>query len=146
MILLGGSFWQKDSLITHILFELCLLWYLAQSTFFLDTLYNLMSIFRWCLPNNSKRNIALKDQIVVNSSYYLNLFVQHLRSLIFRVLKFVTFIQKIILFRSRPHFCLDLKSSVDIQFFLTNSWIHNLNKWLTRFYLLNLKMFVHNQK
>ena len=25
------SFWQKDSLITHILFELCLLWYLAQS-------------------------------------------------------------------------------------------------------------------
>ena len=36
---MGESFWQKDSLITHILFELCLLWYLAQSTFILDTLY-----------------------------------------------------------------------------------------------------------
>ena len=35
----GGSFWQKDSWIIQILFELCLLWYLAQSTFFLDTLY-----------------------------------------------------------------------------------------------------------
>ena len=32
------SFWQKDRLITQILFELCLLWYLAQSTLFLDTL------------------------------------------------------------------------------------------------------------
>ena len=28
---IGGSFEQKDSLITHILFELCLFWYLAQS-------------------------------------------------------------------------------------------------------------------
>ena len=35
----GESSWQKDSLITHILFDLCLLWYLAQSTFFRDTLY-----------------------------------------------------------------------------------------------------------
>ena len=33
------SFWQKDSLITHILFELCLFRYLAQSTFFWYTLY-----------------------------------------------------------------------------------------------------------
>ena len=31
---MGGSFWQKDSLITLILFELCLFTYLAQSTFF----------------------------------------------------------------------------------------------------------------
>ena len=28
---IGGSFWQKDSLITHILFELCLFLYPAQS-------------------------------------------------------------------------------------------------------------------
>ena len=34
-----GSFWQKDSLITHILFELCLLWYLAQSQILGITLY-----------------------------------------------------------------------------------------------------------
>ena len=26
----GVSFWPKDSFVTHILFELCLLWYLAQ--------------------------------------------------------------------------------------------------------------------
>ena len=32
--LIGGSFWQKDSLITHILFELCLFRNLAQCTFF----------------------------------------------------------------------------------------------------------------
>ena len=36
---MGESFWQKDSLITHILFELCLFRYLAQSTYFWDTLY-----------------------------------------------------------------------------------------------------------
>ena len=34
-----GSFWPKDSLISHILFELCLFRYLAQSTSFWDTLY-----------------------------------------------------------------------------------------------------------
>ena len=28
---MSTSFWQKDSLVTLILFELCLLWYLAQS-------------------------------------------------------------------------------------------------------------------
>jgi hypothetical protein len=34
------SFWQKDSLITHILFDLYLFSrYLAQSIFFRDTLY-----------------------------------------------------------------------------------------------------------
>ena len=37
---MGESYWQKDSLITHILFELCLFRYLAQSTFFRDTLYD----------------------------------------------------------------------------------------------------------
>ena len=30
-VFLGGLFWQKCSLVTLILFELCLLWYLAQS-------------------------------------------------------------------------------------------------------------------
>ena len=36
---IGGSFWQKGSLITHKLFELYLFWYLAQSTYLWDTLY-----------------------------------------------------------------------------------------------------------
>ena len=40
---MGESFWQNNSLVTHILFELCLLLYLAQSTFFLDTLYNVFT-------------------------------------------------------------------------------------------------------
>ena len=40
----GGSFFQKDSLITHILFELCLFEYLAQSTFFRDTVQSLSHI------------------------------------------------------------------------------------------------------
>ena len=35
---MGGSFWQKDSLITHTLFELCLFRNLAQRTLFLLTL------------------------------------------------------------------------------------------------------------
>ena len=37
--LMGESFWLKDSFSTHILFELCLFRYLAQSTYFWDTLY-----------------------------------------------------------------------------------------------------------
>ena len=40
----GESFWQKDSLITHIFFESCLLWYLAECTFFLFPLYILLII------------------------------------------------------------------------------------------------------
>ena len=38
---IGGSFWQKDSLTTHILFELCpcLFWYLAHTTYLWNTLY-----------------------------------------------------------------------------------------------------------
>ena len=36
---MGGSFWQKESLITHILFELCLFRNLDQCTFFLLALY-----------------------------------------------------------------------------------------------------------
>ena len=38
-VLLGGSFWQKDSLVTLILFELCLLWYLAQSQILVISLW-----------------------------------------------------------------------------------------------------------
>ena len=41
-VLLGRSFWQKDSLVTLILFELCLLWYLAQSQILGTTLYNFL--------------------------------------------------------------------------------------------------------
>ena len=37
--LIGESFWQKDSLITCILFELCLFWYSAQSQIWCTTLY-----------------------------------------------------------------------------------------------------------
>ena len=37
--LIGQSFWRKKSFITHILFEICLFWYLAQSTYLWDTLY-----------------------------------------------------------------------------------------------------------
>ena len=33
------SFWQNNSLVTHILFELCLLWYLVQSQIWCITLY-----------------------------------------------------------------------------------------------------------
>ena len=36
---MGESFWQKDSLMTHILFELCRFRYLSQSTVFWYTLY-----------------------------------------------------------------------------------------------------------
>ena len=38
---MGESFWQKDSLITLILFELCLFWYLAQLQIWCTTLYNI---------------------------------------------------------------------------------------------------------
>ena len=36
---MGRSFWQKDSLITYILFGLCLLWYLAHSQILGISLY-----------------------------------------------------------------------------------------------------------
>ena len=39
LVQMGESFWQKNSLITHILFELCLFRCLAQPTYFRDTLY-----------------------------------------------------------------------------------------------------------
>ena len=45
--LIGESFWQKDSLITHILFELCLFRNLAQFTFFLLTLYLIFMRSKW---------------------------------------------------------------------------------------------------
>ena len=37
--LIRGSFWQNDSLVTHILYELCLFWYLAHSQILGNTLY-----------------------------------------------------------------------------------------------------------
>ena len=36
--LMGQSFWQNTSSVTHIPFELCLFWYLAQSRWLWDTL------------------------------------------------------------------------------------------------------------
>ena len=38
-VLLGELFWQKDSLVTHTLFKLCLLWYLAQPQILVTTFY-----------------------------------------------------------------------------------------------------------
>ena len=49
------SFWQKDSLITRILFQLCLFWYLAQGQILGIPLYPLNA---WIL------NILLKNQSV----------------------------------------------------------------------------------
>ena len=43
----GGSFWSKDSLITHILFELCLFRNLALCTFFLLTLYSRLILWHF---------------------------------------------------------------------------------------------------
>jgi hypothetical protein len=43
--LMGESLWQKDSLVTFILFELCLFWYLAQSQILGNSLY-LQFIYR----------------------------------------------------------------------------------------------------
>ena len=40
---IGGSFWKKDSLITHIIFDLCLFWYLADSKQLLDSGHPLAS-------------------------------------------------------------------------------------------------------
>ena len=52
--LMGQSFWQKNSFITHILFEVYLFLYLAQSTYLWDTLYFLMTDqkLNLCVPNN----------------------------------------------------------------------------------------------
>ena len=45
MVVQWGSFWQKDSFITPILFELCLYWYLAQGQILGITLY--LSFWWW---------------------------------------------------------------------------------------------------
>ena len=47
--------WEKDSLITNIFIELCLLWYLAECTFFLFTLYYLQ-VGRYYLPGRTWKN------------------------------------------------------------------------------------------
>ena len=48
-LLLGRSFWPKDSLVTLILFELWLLWYLAQSQIHQITLYYILLLY-WSHP------------------------------------------------------------------------------------------------
>ena len=53
-----GSFWLKDSLITHILFELCLFRYLAQSTYFRDTLYVKEIIFKNLTGCKERQSLA----------------------------------------------------------------------------------------
>ena len=69
------SFWQKDSLITHIHFELCLFRNFAQHTFFLLTLYikrhnpNLVTI------RYAERSLEFQNQlgpIFFNVSVYSN--------------------------------------------------------------------------
>ena len=42
--LIGESFWENTSLVTLILFEQCLFWYSAQSTYFWDTLYEVIVV------------------------------------------------------------------------------------------------------
>ena len=58
---MGGSFWQKDSLITDILFGLCLLWYLAHS--------QILGISLYVVPVKSKVKIL---QNFVAFSEYIN--------------------------------------------------------------------------
>ena len=58
---MGESFWQKDSLITHILFELCLSWYLAQSTFLLDTLYYVIRTYKCCFPFSKQKYLPYRS-------------------------------------------------------------------------------------
>ena len=57
----GQSFWQKDSLVTLILFELCLFWYLDLSQIFVISLY--------AVPVKSKVKIS---QNFVAFSEYMN--------------------------------------------------------------------------
>ena len=63
----GTVFWQKNSLITHILIELCLLWYLADSLF---------SVLFSCSPSTfyfvkRKRTKKGKEQKRKGNSYLL---------------------------------------------------------------------------
>ena len=62
---IGESIWQKDSLVTPILFWLCLLWYLAQSQILVTALYVCMRILeRKVHPNKSVFSwylLALRD-------------------------------------------------------------------------------------
>ena len=48
------SFWQTNSLVTLTLFELCLLWYLAQSQILLTSLNNVWSFFLRSLESSKK--------------------------------------------------------------------------------------------
>ena len=58
---MSTSFWQQDSLVTLILFELCQLWYLAQSQILVTSLY--------VVPVKSKVKIS---QNFVAFSEYMN--------------------------------------------------------------------------
>ena len=68
---MGESFWQNTSLATHILFELCLLWYLAQSQICCTTLYFVLKtnfgpisrlrlvLIGWKFVLKTKKNIVI---------------------------------------------------------------------------------------
>ena len=64
---MGESFWQKDSLITHILFELCLFRNLAQHTLFLLTSTLQANSMQYCkiiqdyLPDKFSLTVSMAD-------------------------------------------------------------------------------------
>ena len=66
-VLLGESFWQNDSLVTFILFELCLLWYLAQSQILVTSLY----LYFWPFSLNLPVSLTLVFYLVtaLSSAY-----------------------------------------------------------------------------
>ena len=77
---IGKSFWQKNSLITLIFIELCLLWYLTECTFFLLTLYVVLSsklpfvLTRWNMKSfENLTNICL--DYTFWKSIFQNIFV-----------------------------------------------------------------------
>ena len=71
-----GSFWQKDSLVTLTLFELRLLWYLAQSQILVTTLYFIDTIWYAIYKCPSKYvQFVLRACFVWSTSLITHLFI-----------------------------------------------------------------------
>ena len=86
-VLLGRSFWPKESLVTLIIFELWVLWYLAQSHIHRITLYIVIKAF-----SEKRFALIIPDKIYVHNfsanyfAKYLFLQVPLLRELMFKIL------------------------------------------------------------